>query len=123
MAKYKPKDLVKKTGWAIFMTAISVTIVNLANPKIMIEPNFVPTGDSIPQYLLSWNNYLYSIALGAFSIPAAKMGERYGLVKMARIGIAGMVLFSTICGVSKYISYKNTWTFGGFWILLASRFL
>ena len=45
MKKYQPKDLIKKTGWALFMTAVLDTTINLAKPILMIEPYFVPPGE------------------------------------------------------------------------------
>ena len=103
MLKLSPRKLIIRIAFSVFITAVSVTIVNLTNPSIMREPNFVAKNSTIPLPLISWNNYLYSIALGAFSVPAAKMGEKYGLVRMAKIGIVGIILCSAVCGASRYV--------------------
>ena len=106
------------------MSAASLSSSFLANDAIMCEPNFVPFGERIPQALEMWNNNLYSIVFGALSVPAAKLGERFGLIKMNRIGISGFTLMSVLCGLSRMISYQKTGIkYGGFYFLLAFRCL
>ena len=41
-----------------------------------------------------------------------------------RCGVFAFTLFSILCGVSKFISYKSTpWEYGGFMVLIFARFL
>lgn len=69
-----------------------------------------------------WVNDLYSVSFAAFAIPAAKIGDRYGVTFVYKIGIVGFVLMSFMCGCSKYITYQMTpWAYGGLWVLLVSR--
>ena len=66
---------------------------------------------------------MYSISFASFAIPAAKIGDRYGVTLVNRYGIVGFVIFSIMCGCSKYIKYTMTpWPYGGFFVLVASRF-
>ena len=46
--KLKPGVLICIIGWSMIMAALDNTIVLLANPKISVDPSFVPPGESIP---------------------------------------------------------------------------
>lgn len=44
----KPTKVIMIVGWGLVMAALDGTIVNIANPNIQVEPNFVPPGEQIP---------------------------------------------------------------------------
>ncbi|CAL6107547.1 Multidrug_MFS transporter [Hexamita inflata] len=121
LPKMTPTKLIMLVGWSLCMSSLDNTIVNLANPNIQVEPNFVPKGEKIPLSMIQWINDLYSIAFAAFAIPAAKIGDRIGVTTANRVGVIGFVLCSVMCGASRFISYKISWKYGGFYVLLVSR--
>ena len=119
----RPSKLILIIGWTIAMNSLDSTIIMVANPNIQVDPGFVPSGSFIPTSTIQWVNVLYSIAFGAFSIPAAKAGDRFGVTNVIRLATLCFVVFSVLCGISHYITYDQTkWTYGGFYILLAARF-
>ncbi|CAL6044139.1 Multidrug_MFS transporter [Hexamita inflata] len=123
LPKMSPTKLIWLVGWSLCMSSLDSTIVNIANPNIQRDSNFVPKGQMIPTNLIQWINDLYSISFAAFAIPAAKISDRIGVTLANRIGVVGFVIFSTLCGASRFISYKNTWQYGGFYVLLAARLM
>ncbi|CAL6081259.1 Multidrug_MFS transporter [Hexamita inflata] len=123
LPKMSPTKLIWLVGWSLCMSSLDSTIVNIANPNIQRDSNFVPKGEMIPTNLIQWINDLYSISFAAFAIPAAKISDRIGVTLANRIGVVGFVIFSTLCGASRFISYKNTWQYGGFYVLLAARLM
>ncbi|TNJ26660.1 Multidrug MFS transporter [Giardia muris] len=121
--KLTPVRMILLVGWSLAMSALDMTIVNICNPLIMKEPNFVPQGEEIPESTIQWINDVYSIAFASFAIPAAKLGDRYGVTVVHRWGVAGFVLFSTLCGLARHIPASSVpWAYGGFYILVGSRF-
>ncbi|CAL5990735.1 Multidrug_MFS transporter [Hexamita inflata] len=123
LPKMSPTKLIWLVGWSLCMSSLDSTIVNIANPNIQRDSNFVPKGEMIPTNLIQWINDLYSISFAAFAIPAAKISDRIGVTLANRIGVVGFVIFSPLCGASRFISYKNTWQYGGFYVLLAARLM
>lgn len=110
------------------MSALDNTIINIANPNIQKEVNFVGKSEDgeklIPESTIQWINDLYSIAFASFGIPAAKIGDRYGITTVNKFGVAGFILFSALCGASKYITKDMTpWPYGGFYVLLFARLM
>ncbi|CAL5994406.1 Multidrug_MFS transporter [Hexamita inflata] len=121
LPKMSPGKLILIVGWSLGMSSLDSTIVNIANPNIQRDHNFVPEGEIIPTKLIQWINDLYSISFAAMAIPAAKISDRIGVTIANRIGVVGFVIFSALCGASRFISYKNTWQYGGFYVLLVAR--
>ena len=119
----KPGKLISLVGWSLGMSALDNTIVNVALPNIQYEKNFI--GDSeegIPQSTLQWINDIYSVAFASFAIPAAKIGDRYGQTVVHRWGVFAFVIFSALCGCSRFITADMCpWKYGGFYVLIAAR--
>jgi len=121
--KLKPWRLILLIGWSLMMASLDASIINICNPLIQHEKHFVGEHGEIPMSTLQWINDIYSIAFAAFAIPASKIGDRFGVTLVHRIGVFGFVIFSALCGVSRYIDAKDTpWEYGGFYVLVVSRF-
>ena len=105
LPKMPPGKVILLVGWALVMSALDNTIVNIANPNILVDPSFVPPGEEIPTSTIQWINDIYSIAFASFAIPAAKVGDRFGQTVVQRYAVVGFVTFSVLCGCSKYIHY------------------
>lgn len=121
--KLKPAKLILLVGWSLAMSSLDMTIVNICNPLIMHEKNFVGEhGTEIPMSTIQWINDIYSVAFASFAIPASKIGDRYGVTVVHRWGVSGFVLFSTLCGLSRHITANVTpWPYGGFYVLIGAR--
>lgn len=121
--KLKPWKLILLIGWSLMMASLDASIINICNPLIQHEKHFVGDQGEIPMSTLQWVNDIYSIAFSAFAIPASKIGDRFGVTVVHRIGVFGFVIFSALCGLSRYIDASTTpWEYGGFYVLIVARF-